>query len=134
MKTFMDKCVTLEEDPNNIEKYVEEWHDSPVDEKSSLHDFLGMSWDAYQYWVSNPEDLGLIVLARVLISQKKGYINLKEKDFYPDLFKTIKHVITNRDDFLDDRKKKLWTIRSKMPGISDEDFEKYLVIHDVDER
>lgn len=132
MKTFAEKCVDNQEDPENIDEYIKEWHESDSD--LPIHDFLGICKEAYNLWVSQPDMLSMIILAKVLISQFDSKITLKEEGFYPELLSNISHVIRNRDDFLDDVKKNRWTIRHEAGRISDEEFEKLMVMRDVHDK
>lgn len=48
---------------DEIEDFVGYWHDSESDEE--LHDFLGLTWEEYSLWVSDPEYVNLIITARI---------------------------------------------------------------------
>ena len=43
--------MELEED---IDDYISEWHDDEETELS-LHEYLGMSWEIYKYWLETTE-------------------------------------------------------------------------------
>jgi hypothetical protein len=50
----------------DIDNFVDAWHDAPDDSKSaslSLEEFLGMSADEYRLWVEHPESLRFIAAA-----------------------------------------------------------------------
>lgn len=49
--------------PREIEDYVDSWHES--DSEQELHDFLGMRWDEYTLWVAHPENINIIIAARL---------------------------------------------------------------------
>lgn len=58
---FIDLCLKGEVLLEEIDDWVDEWHDTP--QEAELHDFLGMNWDEYSSWVSMPEILPLILAA-----------------------------------------------------------------------
>jgi hypothetical protein len=58
----MDRLLSGEALLDDIEDYVDEWHDSPTDE--SLAEYLGMASNEYALWVEQPDSLRLIVAAR----------------------------------------------------------------------
>lgn len=60
---FIDLCVQGHVLPDDIDDFVDEWHDSQSD--SSLSEFLGMSSDEYEYWVHAPDTLHSILTARI---------------------------------------------------------------------
>lgn len=47
---------------DEIEKYIEAWHKS--DSTNEIHDYLGMTFDEYSLWVSDPDAIDLILSAR----------------------------------------------------------------------
>ena len=47
---------------DEIDDFVAAWHAS--DDPQPLHEFLGMSWEEYQLWVSDPAYLNIILAAR----------------------------------------------------------------------
>lgn len=60
--TFMDRMLRGEVMADEIDDFVDFWHDS--DSSVPLHEFLGMSEAEYGLWVSSPSMLGVIVNAR----------------------------------------------------------------------
>jgi hypothetical protein len=58
---FIDLCLRGEVLMEEIDDWVDEWHDSPQEQE--LYEFLGMNWDEYSSWVSIPETLPVIVTA-----------------------------------------------------------------------
>lgn len=46
----------------DIDDFIDEWHKGEGNE--DLHEFLGMSWEEYALWVSNPYVLPDIIKAR----------------------------------------------------------------------
>lgn len=60
-ENFIDLCLRGEVLPEQIDEFVDDWHARacPVD----LADFLGMKWDEYLVWVTDPALLPLILRA-----------------------------------------------------------------------
>lgn len=61
-KTFIDLCLLGQRFIDEIDDFVEEWHDS--DSKQSLSEFLGMTKEEYSLWVEKPGILSYIIHAR----------------------------------------------------------------------
>lgn len=52
-------------DPENeIDNYIDKWHETPNLEVVPLHEYLGFTWYEYSQWVSNPSNLLLILNAK----------------------------------------------------------------------
>ena len=58
---FIDRCLRGEVLPQQIDEFVDDWYARacPVD----LPDYLGMAWDEYLVWVTDPALLPLILRA-----------------------------------------------------------------------
>ncbi|GEM_PF-563888 len=65
--SFIDKCITGESLPAEIDDYVDLWHDGKAGHHLELYEFLGMTWDEYSLWAARPSILPAIITAR-----KKG--------------------------------------------------------------
>jgi hypothetical protein len=64
--TFIEQLLRGEALLEDIEDFVETWHDAPDDSSiaaQSLEEFLGMTWDEYRLWVERPEALRFIAAA-----------------------------------------------------------------------
>ena len=61
-ETFMDICLNGKALLDEIDNFVDDWHDG--DSGEDLHDHLGMSWEEYSCWAKNPDLLPHIVAAR----------------------------------------------------------------------
>ncbi|MDF3821617.1 hypothetical protein P3G55_17055 [Leptospira sp. 96542] len=61
-KSFIDLCLAGERFIDEIDDFVDEWHDS--DSTLSLSEFLGMTKDEYALWVEKPGILSYIIHAR----------------------------------------------------------------------
>jgi|SaaInl8_200m_RNA_FD_contig_81_150201_length_1393_multi_3_in_0_out_0_3 hypothetical protein len=72
---FMDLCLRGEVLSEEIDNWVDEWHDNP--QKQELHEYLGMNWAEYSSWVKTPEILPSIINAH------KFSRNLKELSWKP---------------------------------------------------
>lgn len=62
MYNFIQNCLTGDALLDEIDDYIDEWHDG--DSELPLHDYLGMSWDEYAAWIESPENLTYIITAR----------------------------------------------------------------------
>jgi len=60
--SFIEMALRGDAMPDEIEDFIEFWHRS--DSTAELHDFLGLTWDEYSLWVSDPEYVNLIIGAR----------------------------------------------------------------------
>ncbi|MCG9874092.1 MAG: hypothetical protein MH321_04810 [Leptospiraceae bacterium] len=61
-KTFIDLCLAGESFLDEIDDFIDIWHDS--DSNLSLAEFLGMKNEEYALWVEKPEVLSYIIHAR----------------------------------------------------------------------
>jgi hypothetical protein len=64
--TYMDQLVRGEVLLEDIDDFVDVWHDAPGDSKiasQSLEEFLGMTEEEYRLWVERPESLRFIAAA-----------------------------------------------------------------------
>lgn len=62
--SFVDLCLTGDLLIEDIDDYVLEWHESRAGADQELHEFLGMTWDEYLVWSTNPSMLSYILSAR----------------------------------------------------------------------
>jgi hypothetical protein len=62
--TFIDKCISGDAFLDEVDDYIDAWHDTDIPEDIELHEYLGMTWKEYSLWVTNPSILGVIVDAR----------------------------------------------------------------------
>jgi hypothetical protein len=58
-RTFVELCLAGEAFLDEIDDYVDEWHDADTTKK--IWRFLGMTRDEYALWVEQPEFLRVIV-------------------------------------------------------------------------
>lgn len=61
MSSFIQKCLTGEALFDDIDDYIDIWHDSQGDEP--IYEFLGMTQEEYARWVKNPDCLSQIIIA-----------------------------------------------------------------------
>jgi len=47
---------------DEIEDFVGRWHESESDQE--IYEYLGMTWDEYSLWMTNPDYIDLIIAAR----------------------------------------------------------------------
>jgi len=59
LNAFIQKCLSGEATLDQIDDYIDEWHDSQSNE--TLASFLGMTEAEYALWVKNPGALQSIV-------------------------------------------------------------------------
>lgn len=73
MSNFIQDCLEGKALLEDIDDYVDAWHEEESDR--SLSEYLGMSKKEYAYWATNPDVLPLIITGRV---QKKDPRELVE--------------------------------------------------------
>lgn len=61
MSNFIEKCLEGLVLPDDIDDFIDSWHNQDGDE--SLHHFLGMSKREYSLWVADPDVLPHIINA-----------------------------------------------------------------------
>lgn len=59
---FMDACIEGEALLEDIDDYIDEWHES--DSQEEIYEFLGMTFDEYAIWVENDSMLKTIFYSR----------------------------------------------------------------------
>jgi hypothetical protein len=69
MTMALDGLVLSDE----IEHFVDAWHEADTTEE--LHEFLGMSFEEYSLWASNPDTIDVILSARHLGKPLKEAVN-----------------------------------------------------------
>jgi hypothetical protein len=69
--SFIDRCISGDAFLDEVDDYIDEWHDNSTSEDVELYEYLGMTLLEYSLWITNPNIIGLIVDAR-----RKG-LNLK---------------------------------------------------------
>jgi hypothetical protein len=62
-ENFVTLCARGDVIVDDIDDYVEAWHRG--EGQGDLHDFLGMTWEEYALWLTQPESLPLIVTAHI---------------------------------------------------------------------
>lgn len=62
MSNFIEKCLTREAKPEDIDDYIDRWHDNPG--QQTLHEFLGMTRDEYAGWIADAAVLQAIISSR----------------------------------------------------------------------
>lgn len=62
--SFVDRCIDGDAFLDEVDDYVDAWHEDTTSEDIELYEYLGMTWQEYSLWVTNPNILGLIVDAR----------------------------------------------------------------------
>ncbi|MRW94734.1 hypothetical protein GJ699_32700 [Duganella sp. FT80W] len=62
MSNFIEKCLSQAAAPEDIDDFIDQWHDNPGTQ--TLHDFLGMTRDEYAQWLTNSAALQTILKSR----------------------------------------------------------------------
>nr|VFJ54040.1 MAG: hypothetical protein BECKFM1743C_GA0114222_101334 [Candidatus Kentron sp. FM]VFJ54406.1 MAG: hypothetical protein BECKFM1743A_GA0114220_101313 [Candidatus Kentron sp. FM]VFK10862.1 MAG: hypothetical protein BECKFM1743B_GA0114221_101584 [Candidatus Kentron sp. FM] len=62
MTSFIEKCVLGGTRPENIDDFVEQWHEG--DSELPLHEYLGMTKAEYSLWMTNPDRLSSMIHAQ----------------------------------------------------------------------
>lgn len=60
--SFVELALDGQALSDEIEDYVEAWHNSSSDKQ--VHEYLGMTFEEYSLWVSDPNAIDLILSAR----------------------------------------------------------------------
>lgn len=61
-ETFIELALNGDVLPEEIDDYVDAWHEGSGEKE--LHEFLGMTWEEYSLWLTNPDFLEIIIAAR----------------------------------------------------------------------
>lgn len=61
--TFISRAVRGEVMPDEIDDYIDYWHD--MDNSEELHDFLGLTFEEYSLFVAHPDNINIIITARL---------------------------------------------------------------------
>ncbi|EHK82135.1 hypothetical protein [Rhodococcus pyridinivorans] len=67
-ETFVDVVMSGRAFPEDIEDWVDHWHDAdgaPWGKEIPLHVYLGMAPDEYALWVEQPDSLRFIIASHV---------------------------------------------------------------------
>ena len=62
MSNFIEKCLLREAGPEDIDDFIDQWHENPGEQ--SLHDFLGMTRNEYAFWIADAAILPVIIRVR----------------------------------------------------------------------
>jgi len=62
--SFIEKCINGDASLDEIDDYIDAWHDSDSDSELELHEYLGMTWKEYSIWAIKPSSLAEIVNTR----------------------------------------------------------------------
>jgi hypothetical protein len=59
MSNFIEKCVAQEVAYDDIDDFIEQWHQDP--QGKSIYEFLGMTGQEYDLWIAEDSVLPMIV-------------------------------------------------------------------------
>lgn len=62
--SFVELCLEGNALEEEIEQFVEDWHEGREGADMELHEYLGMSWEEYQIWATTPSVLPFVLAAR----------------------------------------------------------------------
>ena len=62
MSNFIEKCLSREADPEDIDEFIDQWHENPGHQ--ALHEFLGMTRNEYARWIADAGALPTIINSR----------------------------------------------------------------------
>lgn len=60
-KSFVELCINGKVIIDEIDDFIDEWHEFA--QEMELHEFLGMNWEDYSAWVTEPDQLSFIIAA-----------------------------------------------------------------------
>jgi len=60
---FIKLCLAGDVLENEIDDFVDSWHDGKAGKNQELYEFLGMSWKEYSMWAIKPSILAFILSA-----------------------------------------------------------------------
>jgi len=63
-KSFIEKCINGDASLDEIDDYIDAWHDSDLSNGIELHEYLGMTWKEYSIWAIKPSFLAEIANSR----------------------------------------------------------------------
>ena len=61
--TFIELCIEGNAREDEIDRFIEAWHEGRAGTQIELHDYLGMTWSEYQRWAISPAILPHVVSA-----------------------------------------------------------------------
>ena len=76
--TFVERCLNGSALPDEIDDYVDNWHDTDIGTKIPLHAFLGMDKHEYALWMRDPNAIYGILMAHKNHRSVDDYVD----DFY----------------------------------------------------
>lgn len=62
--TFIDDCLAGAATVDEIDDYVERWHEGDLGRDMELRELLGMSKQEYACWIQDANAIGAIIAAR----------------------------------------------------------------------
>lgn len=60
---FIQQCLAGNVLSDEIDDFVEQWHEGIEGQDMALHDYLGMTWSEYTLWSTKPSVLPFILKA-----------------------------------------------------------------------
>lgn len=60
---FVELCLKGDALEEEIDQFVEDWHEGRKGIDMQLHEYLGMNWEEYQLWATTPSVLPFVLTA-----------------------------------------------------------------------
>ncbi len=61
--SFIKMCLAGDVLEDEIDEFVDRWHDGIIGEGQQLYELLGMTWEEYSLWATRPSILPFILAA-----------------------------------------------------------------------
>lgn len=61
--TFVELCLKGDARDEEVDQFVEAWHEGREGADLALHEYLGMRWEEYQLWSTTPSLLPFVLAA-----------------------------------------------------------------------
>jgi hypothetical protein len=88
---FVQKCLAGEALAEDIDDYVDRWHNGEGDPEASLAGFLGFTDEEYKLWAEKPSSLPFILNAR------RGGVSLREPRDYDNTYLIAARDLSTED-------------------------------------
>lgn len=90
-KTFVEKCLGGEALLDDIDDYIDRWHEGKGDPDASLAAFLGFTDEEYKLWAEKPNALAFILNAR------RGGVHLTQAEDYDRTYRIAARGLSDED-------------------------------------
>jgi hypothetical protein len=101
MSNFVEKCLSREAVYDDIDDFIDQWHQAP--QGQSIYDFLGMTRQEYALWVIEPSVLPTIISAHAhhknldeILEESKGDASGKSSSPVPQAKELVDWLKTSK--------------------------------------